>query len=95
MKFDPQIIDDFARKLPHVLDVATARLDRGVELPDLAIAVVASDEFSMASFEQELRAQFPDRFPTIYAEVESIPRNQMRKVMRQEIAAKIMMQLEK
>lgn len=95
VKFDPQIIDDFARKLPHVLDVATARLDRGVELPDLAIAVVASDEFSMASFEQELRAQFPDRFPTIYAEVESIPRNQMRKVMRQEIAAKIMMQLEK
>ncbi len=89
VKFDPQIIDDFAKKLPNVLDVATARLDRNGGLPELAIAVVAAPNFSMASFEQELRAKFPDRCPTIYAQVESIPRSQMHKVMRQQIALEI------
>lgn len=88
-KFDPQIIDSFAKNLRGVLDVATARIERDGKLPELAIAVVASPGFVMADFEQELRGQFPDRCPTIYAEVVSIPRSQMQKVMRQQLAREI------
>ena len=93
VKFDPAIIDDFAKKLPHVLDAATARIQRDDQLPQLAIALVGDADFDVAVVEQALRDEFPDRHPTIYAQVESIPRNQMRKVMRQQIAINIIEQL--
>lgn len=93
LKFDPVIIDDFVKTLPNVLDAATARIERDGKLPELAIAIVGAGDFDITVIEQALRAQFPDRHPTIYAQVESIPRNQMRKVLRQQIAIHILEQL--
>ena len=92
-KFDPQVIDEFAKLQPHVRDVATAKIERDGQLPQLAIGLVTGPEFSIQEFEHALRVQFPDRHPTIYAEVESIPRNQMQKVQRQLLAQLIIEKL--
>lgn len=93
LKFDPQIIDDFARLLPHVHDVAAAQVTINGGVPQLAVGIVPDENFSIQEFENALQAQFPDRSPTIYAEVNEIPRNQLRKVQRKILADLILKNL--
>jgi acyl-coenzyme A synthetase/AMP-(fatty) acid ligase len=86
MKIDPNRIDDFTLKFSGVLDCAAVGFEDRFGLVNLALALVVSEDFDLNALKKELLTNFAECTPSVYKTVESIPRNHMGKVIRQEVS---------
>lgn len=87
-KVAPTLVEEALASLPGVDDVAVF----AIETPNGAravAAVVAGDDFVDESVAQRFRQAFPTLPAIVLAKVPSIPRNDMGKVMRADLAASV------
>ncbi|HSH90720.1 MAG TPA: class I adenylate-forming enzyme family protein [Ramlibacter sp.] len=89
VKIAPDSIEAVLARVPGIGDMAVVALDRPGRKPQPCAAVVAGGEFD----EEVLVRQYKKKYPTLpviaVARVAAIPRNEMGKVMRTQLAASI------
>lgn len=87
VKIDPVAIDHFLQDCPGVVDGAAFGLENAGGLPELAVALVTTDNFDMKALQSALLEKFGKaRTPTYYFKIEEIPRNEMGKVLRSRLS---------
>ena len=86
VKLNPSVIDEFVKRYPKVADAAAFSYvgDLGVEA--FAIAVVVIADFNRQGLLDAFKQHFGGLAPSVIIAVPKIKRNEMRKVMRAEMA---------
>jgi len=92
-KVNPSTIEDSAVTFSEVSDAAICLIERVPGVEEVAIGISLNSPFDSRRLDQELRSKFPTSHPTIFMAVNEIPRNQMGKIMREELKAQILKEL--
>ena len=88
VKILPALIDQALAEIPGVTDLAVFALPGPTGTPP-AVAVVAAEGFEMKRLGQRYREALPKLPPLMVARVASVPRNEMGKVLRAQLAASV------
>ena len=81
VKVNPEKVDEITQAQLGVLDCAAFALPMPSGIEELAIAVVANQDFDLARFTESLAAKSPVK-PTLIITVARIPRNENGKILR-------------
>jgi long-chain acyl-CoA synthetase len=88
VKINPVRLDQFATKHADVLDAASFGYETADGILQVGIALVTADEFDVQALIREFEAEFGPAAPRLVARIDAIPRNQMGKPLRRELAEK-------
>ena len=87
-KINPAVIDNFLVNLKGVNDAAAFPVEDSVGMVRVWAAVVPSSQFDEQAILSACRAEFGAKGPLRVISLDEIPRNEMGKVMRRELAQK-------
>lgn len=90
VKVQPQAIEKVMVALGDVQEAAVFEVERGLGLPVLCAAVVASAPMDVEAYHRRCREQLGARAPVIIMHLAELPRNEMGKVRRTELAAAVL-----
>jgi long-chain acyl-CoA synthetase len=89
-KVNPATLEDAAMQFDGVKDAAICIVERHAGIEEVAIGLEASGPLDSRKLDKELRARFPTAHPTIFMNLDQIPRNQMGKVIRSQLRDEIL-----
>jgi acyl-coenzyme A synthetase/AMP-(fatty) acid ligase len=89
-KVNPATVEDAAMQFDGVKDAAICLVERIAGIEEIAIGLESSGSLDSRRLDKELRARFPTFHPTIFMNLEQIPRNQMGKVLRGQLRDEIL-----
>jgi acyl-coenzyme A synthetase/AMP-(fatty) acid ligase len=89
-KVNPSTIEDAAVTFTEISDAAICLIERVPGVEEVAIGICVTGPFDSRDLDKALRSKFPTSHPTIFMTVREIPRNQMGKIMRDELKAQIL-----
>jgi acyl-coenzyme A synthetase/AMP-(fatty) acid ligase len=85
-KINPTVVDELALEFLGVRDAAAFGLERADGRAELALAVVSTPDCELGELDLYLRSRLGNGHPSTFWRVGEIPRNQMGKAKRQELA---------
>ena len=88
VKINPVRLDQFATKHAGVLDAASFGYDTADGIQQVGIVLVTEDGFDVQPLIREFSAEFGGAAPKLVARIDAVPRNQMGKPLRRELAEK-------
>jgi long-chain acyl-CoA synthetase len=86
VKVNPVRLDQFATKHSGVLDAAGFGYETADGILQVGIALVTEDDFDVQALIREFETEFGPAAPRLVARIDAIPRNQMGKPLRRELA---------
>jgi long-chain acyl-CoA synthetase len=89
-KINPATVEDAALQFEGVKDAAICLVERFAGIEEVAIALEPGGPLDSRKLDKELRAKFPTAHPTIFMNLKQIPRNQMGKVLRDQLRDEIL-----
>ena len=93
-KISPVLIDNFLQSYPGIEDAAVFGVENKLGVAEVAAALVIPEDFDIPALQAALRAEFnPVAVPQHLFRVNSVPRNQMGKPLRVQMAASFREQL--
>ncbi|TNC91140.1 MAG: acyl-CoA synthetase, partial [Thalassolituus sp.] len=93
-KISPVVIDNFLQSYPGIEDAAVFGVENKLGVAEVAAALVIPEDFDIPALQAALRAELnPVAVPQHLFRVNSVPRNQMGKPLRVQMAASFREQL--
>jgi acyl-coenzyme A synthetase/AMP-(fatty) acid ligase len=85
LKINPVFVETKLRTLEGVMDCAGIEVSSVKGITEFAVAVVGQEQLDLVRLSNLLKSYFPRTHPTVYAQIEAIPRNQNGKVDRSKL----------
>jgi len=93
-KISPVVIDQFLQSYPGIEDAAVFGVENKLGVAEVAAALVIADDFDISALQAALKAEFkPVSLPQHLFRVTAVPRNQMGKPLRLQMAESFREQL--